>query len=223
MTGAGLSVETFAWSLFAAALLAFFTGQARFALGLGIPAGALAVVEWLSPAPVGVGVAADQDVPAGLPPALPTFAVAFAACLGLRLAWTRWRPRVKDGRSTELPYPDLVSGAASSTASRGDGAIRRDVEPLGRWDAVQWDNLNARLADLTRDFLGYVVPRPGQSPKIDLCDSDALLMIDCILGAADLVVGASGDDEPQVLAAAIRDMEWRWIVIRHRRDFSHHR
>jgi hypothetical protein len=217
VTGTGLSVEALAWSLFAAALLAFFTGQVKLALGMGLPGLCLAGIEWIFSASAGGGEPAHRGVPAALPPTLPTFVVVFVACLGLWAAHARWRRDTTRGRVTEFPYPDLASGKASP----GHGAVLGAVEPLGRWDGRQWDRQCARLADLTRDFLGYVVPRPGQPAKIDTRDPDVLLMIDSLLEAADLVVGASGDDDPQILADAIREIEWRWIMIRHRRDLAH--
>ncbi len=214
MTGPGLTVETFAWILFAAAALAFFTGQGKLALGLGLPALCLAGAAWLSPAPTGVGEPGPEGVPAALPPLFPTFAAMFAAGLGLWAAHARWRRASTGGRATEVPYPDLTFGRALPD----DETLHWFAEPLGRWDGRQWDGLCARLAEVTRDFLGYVVPKPGQPPKIDIHDPDVEWVIDGLLGAADLVVGASGDDEPQILAAAIREVERRWLMIRNRRD-----
>jgi hypothetical protein len=120
----------------------------------------------------------------------------------------------------------LIAAGARRPAG-GDGECRPaapeaaelDGWDLDRWDldrrdGVRWDGLGLRLTNLTRDFLGCVVPRPDRAPKIDIDDPGVAWVIDGLLGAGDLMVDADGSDEPGDLAAAILEAERRWIITR---------
>jgi hypothetical protein len=152
-----------------------------------------------------------------------------AVVSGLWIARTMQRRATTRGRDADAAYPDsaypgpayldLPGGQASpGEVERRLGPSRplERLEPLGRWDGPQWERLGYRLSDLTRDFLSHVVPRPERKPKIDIRDPGVAWVIDGLLGAGDLMVAASGDDEPCVLAAAIREAERRWRIVRSR-------
>jgi hypothetical protein len=151
-------------------------------------------------AAIGLGLpaltlAAAEWLSSALPPA-----VVVVILLGALIAAGARRPADRDGgRRPSDP------GRRPSDPEAGD---------LDRWDGRRWDGLGLRLSDLARDFLGCVVPRPGQAPKVDIGDPDVAWVIDGLLGAGDLMVGAGGNDEPEVLAAAIREAERRWIITR---------